>query len=300
MPFAYVSRRFKNFQENLALTERQIADGLAKYTGLTACLNSVYRGTNSTTANSFLIGSWGKDTCIRPPRDVDMYYVLPNEVYYRYEGYAAGGNKQSTLLQEVKRKILDKYPRSIIKGDGPVILADFSGWTVELVPAFLWDAQERTYLVCNTKNGGSYSRTKPHHEAEAVSEADDRTSKNARRLIRMLKCWQANCNVPIKSFYLEILAVNFLDQWAYRKEGYIYYDWMCRDFFRWMIGKANTLLFAPGTYEILYVGDAWKSRAESAYDRAVKATEFENGDLMYSAGDEWQKIFGIDIPRSVT
>lgn len=61
MPFAYVSRRFKNFQENLALTERQIADGLAKYTGLTACLNSVYRGTNSTTANSFLIGSWGKD-----------------------------------------------------------------------------------------------------------------------------------------------------------------------------------------------------------------------------------------------
>jgi hypothetical protein len=298
LPYEYVVARFSAFLGNIALTDRQIEDGLIKFTGLTACLNLAYHGTRSGTDNAFLIGAWSKDTCVRPPRDVDMYYVLPNEVYYRYEGYAVGVNKQSALLQEVKRKLLGSYPRSAIQGDGPVVLADFAGWTVELVPAFLLD-DDRTYLVCNTKNGGSYTKTKPHHEVDAINAAEARSNNNVRPLIRMLKCWQANCNVPIKSFHLEILAGDFLDQWPYKLQGLLYYDWICRDFFKWMLTRVNGAVFAPGTYDIMWLGDAWKTRVESAYDRAVKACGFEHDNMEISAGDEWQKIFGTDIPRIV-
>lgn len=299
MPFNYVVRRFDAFAKNLALTERQVSDGITKFKGLTSCLNWAYRGTKSETDNAFLIGAWGKNTAIRPPRDVDMYYLLPIEVYSRYEGYGAGVNKQSALLQEVKRKLLDSYPRSDIKGDGPVVLADFHGWTVELVPAFRWNNQERSYIVCNTKDGGSYIKTMPFDEVDGIDAADARNNNNVRPLIRMLKCWQANCNVPIKSFHLELLAIGFLDQWSHRAQGLLYYDYMCRDFFQWMLTRTNGLLLAPGTYDAIWLDDRWKSRAESAYARAVKACQFEHDDMPYSVGDEWQKIFGTDIPRIV-
>jgi hypothetical protein len=295
----YVTNRFKAFQSNLALTDRQKQDGITKFKGLASTLNFAYRGHNSETDNAFMIGSWAKDTCIRPPRDVDMYYVLPDEVYYRFEAYAPGVNKQSALLQEVKAKLLTSYPNSTIRGDGPVVLADFYGWTVEIVPAFYWNADERSYIVCDTKNGGSYMKTTPLHEVEVITAADQRTNNNVRPLIRMLKCWQANCNVPIRSFYLELLAVDFLDAWEHKHQGLFYYDWMCRDFFKWMISRVNGAVFAPGTFDLMWLGDLWKSRAESAYARAIKASDFERENQVLAAGDEWQKIFGTDIPRIV-
>jgi len=41
-----------------------------------------------------------------------------------------------------------------------------------------------------------------------------------------MKCWQGYCSVPIKSFWLELLAVQFLDSWKHRGESKTYYDWM--------------------------------------------------------------------------
>lgn len=297
--WVYVVRRFSTFQDNLALTANQLENGATKYKGVVSCLNAAYWGHNSPTLNSFLIGSWAKDTRIRPPRDVDLYFLLPIEVYYRFEAYAPGINKQSALLQEVKSKLLATYSRSDIKGDGPVVLAKFESYNIEIVPAFVYDNSERSCYVCDTKNGGNYKKTMPMHEVDAISAADTRNNSNVRRLIRMLKCWQAWCSVPIKSFYLELLAIEFMDQWVYRQQSFFFYDWMCRDFFAWMASKANTYLWAPGTYEMLWLGDAWKAKAQSAYGRAAKACDYERSNNMVDAGDEWQKIFGLDIPKYV-
>lgn len=295
----YVLKRFQTFVENLELTALQEADGWTKISGVVSCLNSAYYGHNSKTDNAFLIGSWAKGTRVRPPRDVDLYFLLPIAVYERFDAYSSLVNKQSALLQEVKSKLLATYPNSNIKGDGPVVLAGFTSYNVEIVPAFVYSNDERSYYVCDTKNGGKYKKTMPLHEVDVISAADARNATNVRRLIRMLKAWQSWCSVPIKSFYLELLAIEFLDQCAWRMNGYFYYDWISRDFFQWMITKANTHLWAPGTYEMLWLGDAWKSRAESAHARAVKACDYERANDMTSAGDEWQKIFGLDIPKYV-
>jgi hypothetical protein len=44
------------------------------------------------------------------------------------------------------------------------------------------------------------------------------------------------------------------------------------------------------------LGDAWKSKAESAQGRAEKACGYESENLLYLAGEQWQMIFGTDIP----
>ena len=72
---------------------------------------------------------------------------------------------------------------------------------------------------------------------------------------------------------------------------------MVRDFFTFLVGNGNSYVTVPGTGEFIWLGDAWKSRAESAEMRAKKACTFEGEKKGDAAGEEWQKIFGTDIPR---
>ena len=71
-----------------------------------------------------------------------------------------------------------------------------------------------------------------------------------------------------------------------------YYDWMVRDFFKFLTIYVNGRTRVPGTEEWLELGDCWRSKAQSAYDRAVKACNFEREDKPYLSTVEWQKIFG--------
>lgn len=285
-------QRFGQFLDNLKLTEDQRRDGITKHSGVRTCLNQHYYNSSSGTANSMLVGSWGKDTQIRPPRDIDVMFVLPTSVYHRYE--QRPGNKQSQLLQEVKSVLSARYSMTKMRGDGQVVIVPFTSYAVEVLPAF--ELTSGQYWICDTNNGGRYKNTDPNAEIENVRSSNSQTSGDTRSLIRMMKCWQDYCSVPVKSFWLELLAVNFLGTWGYRGKGTTYYDWMVRDFLQYLVGRAWGTVTVPGTYETISLGSDWKSRAESAHSRAVKACEYESKNDSYSAGAEWQKIFGTQIP----
>src|SRR5438309_1531732 len=126
-----VGTRFSTLLQNLRLTEGQRTDGQTKHQGVGSCLNNYYYNSSSGTANSGLVGSWGKWTEVRPPRDIDVLFVLPPSVYERYE--RVQGNKQSQLLQEVKRVLKASYPNTDMRADGQVVLVPFSTYAVEVV-----------------------------------------------------------------------------------------------------------------------------------------------------------------------
>lgn len=287
-----VSARFNSLLNNIMLTQAQIDDGQTKHTGVRSCLNLHYYNSSSGYNNSMLVGSWGKSTQIRPPRDIDILFVLPYSVYQRYE--QVSGNKQSQLLQEVKRVLSATYPNTSMRADGQVVLVPFSSYNVEVVPAFVLNNGQ--YWICNTNDGGKYETTDPDAEIEKVKKSNDATNGNTRNLIRMMKCWQGYCNVSLKSFCIELLVIEFLESYQYRDRTTVYYDWMVRDFFQFLIGKSNGYVFAPGMIKLIWLGNAWKSKAESAFERAKKAVQYEADHKPYDAGAEWQKIFGTDIP----
>lgn len=289
-----VAQRFNALLENLKLTDLQRSDGITKHGGVRACLNRYYFGSSSTSHNGFLAGSWGKSTEVRPPRDIDLFFVLPSDVYHRFE--KRPGNKQSQLLQEVRYALLGEYPDTDVRGDGPVVSVPFASFKVEVVPAF--ELNDGRYWICETNGGGRYKTVHPKAEIDRVQQSNSNSSGNTRDLIRLMKCWQGWCNVPIKSFWIELLATRFLQIWPHAGRSAVYYDWMVRDFFAYLNKNAGTYLVVPGITEMVAVGYSWKSRAESAYGRAVKACENEAAGYPYSAGAEWQKIFGTYIPVS--
>ena len=122
---------------------------------------------------------------------------------------------------------------------------------------------------------------------------------NTRALIRMIKCWQDNCNVPLKSFMIERLAIAFLAQWKYRLEGTFYYDWMVRDFFGYLLSLANDGWVKMPDGEVVPLGADWVSRSQTAYRNAQDACENQHGNWQHLAGVDWQKIFGSTIPSGV-
>ena len=81
-----VSERFTTFLSNIRLTDAQNTDGATKRESACSTLNWKYYSSSSGTSNSFCLGSWGKLTRIRPPRDVDVLFKLPNAVYERFQG----------------------------------------------------------------------------------------------------------------------------------------------------------------------------------------------------------------------
>src|SRR5258708_35590422 len=95
-----VSKRFEQLLDNIGLTTAQEDDVKTKRASVCKVLNTKYWSSSSETDNSFYVGSWGKYTRIRPPRDVDVLFKLPKSVYDRFQ--LRTGNKQSQLLQEVK------------------------------------------------------------------------------------------------------------------------------------------------------------------------------------------------------
>lgn len=278
------------------LTDDQIDDGKRKTRGIASALNIAYWGHGEPDYNWMWVGSWGKTTQARPPRDIDLFFMLPDSDWTRIQNLQ--GNKQSALLQEVKRVLQLTYLQTDMRGDGQVVVVSFNTVVVEVLP--VWKrASDGKFVFADSNDGGSWKIADPMAEIDFIEDADRLTSRYLRPAIRMLKIWKRECNVPLHNYLLETLVAAFLKQWPHRHEGFFYFDWLIRDFFAYLIPRANLhLAVADGQW--VFLGDEWKSRAEGAYARASRACDFEKANRIADAGDEWQKVFGTSIQKHAT
>lgn len=283
-----VGAKFDRFLSNIQLTQAQVDDAITKHTGVRKTLHAAYYSNAYTGSTSLLVGSYGKNTAVRPPSDIDILFKMPPNSFDRYN--SASYNGQSQLLQDIKNVLLKSYGDTDMRGDGQVVAVRFTSFAVEVAPAF--EKQYGDYYVPDTHNGGSWKTSSPNAEMKKISDSNTRNQGNTIRLIKMLKIWKYACSVPIKSLALELMAIEFLSSWTNYDKGSTYYDWMIRDFFSYMLTKVRGSIIIPGTSEFLYYGNDWQSRVESALERAKKACEYETQDAYDSlATAEWKKIF---------
>jgi hypothetical protein len=199
-----------------------------------------------------------------------------------------------------------------MRGDGQVIVVGFDTYTIEVVPAF--HREGGGYLICDTNNGGRYKWVDPLAEIADFNAQNLVYGGNLRKLVQIFKQWQRCCDVPIKSFHLDAMVKSVLPHVCYRyyyAGGYYgdrcagelsewWFDWLIRDVFASMLAWGNGTFTMPVTGEVIHLGDAWLSKANTAYARVLKASEFEQFNQNQAAGDEWQKNFGQMIPQTVT
>ncbi len=295
--WTHVIAHFEQFLAELELKKTQRLDAEGKADRIARSLFSKYWPNQTFDPSYYLkVGSFGKGTATRPPTDLDMLFVLPADVYERINALA--GNKQSQLLQEVKRSILLTFPNTDVSADGQAVVAPFQTYNVDIVPAFRYVSGELTgqYLIADPTASGRWRLSNPIAEYNWLRNTDAETAGKATHLIKMLKAWKRECNVEIKSVCLEILASVFVSRWAYRHQTIFYYDWMIRDFFAFMLTHGAGATAKPaGLAENIPFGELWQSKAKSAYARALKACDFEYNDNEVAAALEWQKVFGTQF-----
>lgn len=288
----YVSDRFERLDANLQLTPRQLQDGFGAAGSVIKCLYKHYYDGTSARAVADLIGSWGKGLQVRPPRDVDLLFLIPVDIYHRLEQRTT--NKQTGLLQEARNILLRRFPNTEVHSDEQAVVVPFERTNVEVIPAF--SLQNGRFFIPDARFGGRYIVSDLRAELEALNQSDLRNKGVTRRLIRMIKQWQRVCNVPLKSYLVERLVIEFLDQWYDDFRTFYWFDWMIRDFFDFIISRANGHVVMPGTLELRPLGDKWRTRAQTAFRNARQACDYERNKENMLAGLAWSDIFGREIP----
>jgi hypothetical protein len=268
-----------------------------RYKELTKRLNTDFWNTNSDTSHSLYVGSYGRNTAIEGFSDLDMIFQLPGAVYTQYNQYVTNG--QSALLQAVKASIEKRYSKTSLRADGQVILVPFDdGLTFEVVPAFANDGGTFTYPDAN--NGGSWRTTDPRPEIEAIRKRNSECNYNLIPLCRMMRSWKNEWSVPIGGLLIDTLAYQFIENYLYRDKSYLYYDYLCRDFFKWMSEQSEDQAFwkSPGSGQWVYGKGMFQYKAKRCYNLSIEAIEHEtaNPKREWSAKQRWREIFGNAFP----
>lgn len=289
-----VSTNFQTFNNNLLISSTTRSTYSTRYLAICRRLNLDFWGYDLTSGGRY-IGSYGRNTANSWVSDIDMLFELPWSTYTTYNNYLTNG--QSALLQAVKNSISTTYPSTNLKGDGQIVSVTFSDNTkFEVLPVF--KNTDSSYTYADSNGGGSWKKTNPVPEIEAIASGDILCNSNLRRLCRMARSWKYFNNVPIKGLLIDTLAYRFLTNWSNKDKSYLYYDWMSRDFFQYLKNqdKNQTIWYAVGSLQNIYNSDNFRYKATIAYNKSLEAIQYQTDNMEWSSKQKWREIYGYRFP----
>jgi hypothetical protein len=197
--------------------------------------------------------------------------------------------KRSSVLEKT-------YSVSNLKGDGQIISLPFTdGINFEVLPAFL--NKDGSYTFPNANNGGSWRITDPKREIAAINEMNNKCNRNLKRLCRMARAWRDKNNVAISGILIDVFAYNFILSWSEKDKSYAYYDWMSRDFFKYLSERSTTqnLWQVMGSNRYVPRIGSFEYKAKTSYSLACEAIDAEQ-KYPYTAKSKWREIYGSKFP----
>lgn len=258
------------------------------------CINKDFRNGLDSEGNTLYVGSYGRCTDNIDVSDIDLLVILPWSVYTQYNNYRSNG--QSALLQAVKNSILNTYSQTKMRADGQVVQVEFSGMTFEVVPCF--EYSDGTFCYPDTNDGGSWRTMNPRAEIAAVQSRNQETNHNMSALSRMMRSWKDYNNVSIKGITIDILVHRFLRDYQYKSSSSVYYDYMTRDFFAYLMEIPST----QSTFQVMgsnrYITDNgyFQYKAKQAYNLALEAIEADQKEYHWTRNEKFRSIYGTRFP----
>lgn len=268
---------FEKFLKEWEVAQKEHEKIEKRFECITSKLDSYYYKEGSCYKTSLQVGSYGRGTAIRGVSDLDMIYILPQEIKRRFDNY--GTNGQSQLLQEIKSYIKERYSSTEIRGDGQVVVVSFFDGVVEVLPAF--QNPDGSFYHPDTHNGGSWKTTKPIPEIQAINDINQQSNGLAFKLCRLLRVWKNAWGVKMNGLLIDSIVGKFLD----KGEGVYPNDYVktIQALFAYIAQLKNqSYFYAIGSNQKVDMGDKVQKKAE----KALKCTE----------KGEWQKLFGKSFP----
>ena len=287
---------FSTFLDNIKVGSEQAELIRKRYNEITKKLNKKFRDTDSETANSLRVGSYGRYTGIKGISDLDMLYIMPNSLWETYE------DKPGNLLSDVKEALRDRYPKTKMRKDNLVVVVEFTDFKIEVQPVFkvLEEGEtDASYKYPTTKNGGAYKVTKPEHEQRAMTDFKRYHGTHHRLLCKMLRVWKDNVGLPMGGLLIDTLAYRFCtDHPKYDKCGYASFGELVMEFFEYLKNEPQQEYYlALGSNQRVKVKSAFQSKAKQAYKECNKTLEETSEETKHK---RWRNVFGNSFPKGKT
>lgn len=290
-----VAENFRAFRDNYLIPSETVGSISYRYRRITKQLNKDFWNTDSDTAHSLYVGSYGRDTAAQGVSDLDVSFTLPNTVYNTYNAYSSNG--QSALLQAVRQSIMKTYSSTSVGGDGQVCVITFDdGITFEILPVFV--NTSNTFTFADSNYGGSWKTCDPRSEMQAFLSRNRDANGNLKAIARMMRIWKRHNNVPISGMLIDTLAFNFINSWASKDKSYLYHDFLVRDFLQYLAQRDTEQQYwsAPGSGSRVYKLGNFQRPAAAAYQSALKAIQNESDNQLWARTQAWRSIFGPLYP----
>jgi len=290
-----VADNFLTFCSNILISTDKRSSIGNRYGLMIQRLNIDFWDESSKTKNSRYVGSYGRGTAIKGFSDLDMIFILPYGVYKRINDNI--GNGQAALLQEVRNSLKKTYNSTHIGADGQVVAINFDDdISFEIVPVFI--NKDDSYTYPDSNDGGSWKVTNPVPEIKAVADMDEKCNNNLKRLCKMMRAWKNKWSVPMGGLLIDTLAHSFIKNWGHRDKSYLYYDFISRDFFKYISeqDKDKSYWLAVGSNQRVYRKGLFEAKAKKCYNLSLEAIQCESDEYSYSAKSKWREIYGTKFP----
>ena len=287
-----IDQSFAKFRQNLEITGLQASTVSTRQANVREVVEAGLE-----VEDSFLTGSYSRNTTIAPLKDadVDIFVVLDAKYFYNYDQGQNGG--QAGLLDRVKGVLKRAHTRTPdISRDGQAVTIRFDDFVIDVVPGFR--RKGGGYLIPNSITN-SWISTDPKKHVELVSSSNSVHNGDLIPLMKMIKAWNRKNNGYFRSFHLEILALQILNNVTISdfSSGIRYY-----------FDKGRTIITQKNLDPAGYDGDIGSyinsqdairdasTKFQLAYDRAIKAEDYARRGYIKDAVDTWIMIFGDYFP----
>ncbi|HLS70421.1 MAG TPA: nucleotidyltransferase domain-containing protein [Chitinophagaceae bacterium] len=285
-----IEKAFEEFIDYLQ--DIAMEDKVKRIKRITKKLNQTYYNGNESEEEHFLlIGSLGRGTAIKNISDVDIAFEFPQELYDKYD--SRKNNGQSDLLQDIKDTLLELSPRTIVRGDGQVVVMEYTDYEVEICPFFYED--ENSYLYPDAKHGGTWKTTKPVPEINESVAINELTGGNFKNICNVLRAWKNEQGFVFGGLLIDTLVYNFfVNNDEYYNSEFSDYPQLLKDLFKYLkdLNKEQDYWLALGSNQRVYNKDSlFITKAKSAYN-AIKDLDNES-DEMHT---KLRSLFGNKFP----
>ena len=114
----------------------------------------------------------------------------------------------------------------------------------------------------------------------------------------MVRAWKYHCDVQMGGLLIDTLAYNFMKDWSYSDKSFLYYDYMTRDFFKFLSeqNKEQNYWYAIGSNQLIYRKGLFEAKAKKACNLALEAIESYTKEQFFTAKSKWREIYGNKFP----
>lgn len=161
--------------------------------------------------NSYLSGSYARDTAIRPIDDVDIVFEIDPAGWKT--GFFDALPAPERVLDSLASAIRYRYPLSSIYGQRRSVRLKLQHLNIDVVPA-IPDEHDATLISIPDRNASEWIKSSPRKHSENSSRVNKKRGGRFKPLVKLLKLWNSNLpdTVRCKSFTIETMAVRIFEQ----------------------------------------------------------------------------------------